>query len=210
MFTCDLYARSPPPHDLERLRTTMQRRVVDFVRVGYFIPFNGPLNGHPPSYTNTNATIATAAAASGVTVLYSKYSRLARMYSSSGNITMERDCGYLVFGAINRNLQETNQVGWLSLSIYRSLSLSLSLSPSSLSLSLSFSLSHSLSLYVRRFHFVRGEVLPATSSPPHLIVFSTRLCLLACLLIPVFLPSCQLHISLNTALPPPSHFRIFP
>ena len=33
IFTCDLYAGSPPPHDLERLRTTMQRRVVDFVRV---------------------------------------------------------------------------------------------------------------------------------------------------------------------------------
>ena len=49
MFTCDLYAGSPPPHDLERLRTTMQRRVVDFVRVGYCIPINGPLNGHPPS-----------------------------------------------------------------------------------------------------------------------------------------------------------------
>ena len=49
MFTCDLYAGSPPPHDLERLCTTMQRRVVDFVRVGYFIPPNGPLNGHPPS-----------------------------------------------------------------------------------------------------------------------------------------------------------------
>ena len=49
MFTsCDLYAGSPP-HDLERLRTTMQRRVVDFVRVGYFIPLNSPLNGHPPS-----------------------------------------------------------------------------------------------------------------------------------------------------------------
>ena len=43
MFTCDLYAGSP--HNLERLRTTMQRRVVDFVRVGYFIPLNGPLNG---------------------------------------------------------------------------------------------------------------------------------------------------------------------
>ena len=27
----------------------MQRRVVDFVRVGYFIPLNGPLNEHPPS-----------------------------------------------------------------------------------------------------------------------------------------------------------------
>ena len=26
------------------------RRVVDFVRVGYFIPLNGQLNGHPPSY----------------------------------------------------------------------------------------------------------------------------------------------------------------
>ena len=50
MFTCDLYAGSPPPHDFEWLRTTMQRRVVDFVRVGYFIPLNGPLNGHPPSY----------------------------------------------------------------------------------------------------------------------------------------------------------------
>ena len=50
MFTCDLYAGSPPPHDLERLRTTMQRRVVDFVRVGYFIPPNGLLNGHPPSF----------------------------------------------------------------------------------------------------------------------------------------------------------------
>ena len=60
MFTCDLYAgvvpqMSPPPHDLERLRTTMVdcivifRRVVDFVRVGYFIPLNGPLNGHPPT-----------------------------------------------------------------------------------------------------------------------------------------------------------------
>ena len=49
MFTCDLYVGSPPPHDLERLRTTMQRHVVDFVRVGYFMPLNDPLNGHPPS-----------------------------------------------------------------------------------------------------------------------------------------------------------------
>ena len=40
----------------DRLRTTMvdvivvgtKRRVVDIVRVGYFIPLNGPLNGHPP------------------------------------------------------------------------------------------------------------------------------------------------------------------
>ena len=29
------------------------------------------------------------------------------------------------------------------------------------------------------FAFVRGEVLPATSSSPHLIVFSTHLCLLS-------------------------------
>ena len=27
---------------------------MDFVRVGYFIPLNGPLNGHPPSLYNTN------------------------------------------------------------------------------------------------------------------------------------------------------------
>ena len=63
MFTCDLYAGSPPPHDLERLCTTMQRRVVDFVRVGYFIPLNGPLNGHPPSTvlmeTNININAVT-------------------------------------------------------------------------------------------------------------------------------------------------------
>ena len=63
MFTCDLYAgvvpqMSPPPHDLERLCMNMVdfivifnrgRSVVDFVRVAYFIPLNGPLNGHPPS-----------------------------------------------------------------------------------------------------------------------------------------------------------------
>ena len=35
-----------------RPRTATQRRVVDFVRVGYFIPLNGPLNGHPPSNKN--------------------------------------------------------------------------------------------------------------------------------------------------------------
>ena len=58
MFTCDLYAGSPPPYDLERLRTTMQRRVVDFVRVGYFIPLNGPLNGHPPSIYTTIAALS--------------------------------------------------------------------------------------------------------------------------------------------------------
>ena len=64
MFTCDLYVgvfpqMSPPPYDLERLRTTIVdfivifnrgRSVVDFVRVAYFIPLNGPLNGHPPSF----------------------------------------------------------------------------------------------------------------------------------------------------------------
>ena len=60
MFTCDLYAEvvpqmSPRPHDLERLRTTMvdfivmgtRRRVVDFVRVGYLIPLNGPVERAP-------------------------------------------------------------------------------------------------------------------------------------------------------------------
>ena len=39
-----------------------------------------------------------------------------------------------------------------------------------------FTLSLSLS---SSFPFVRGEVLPATFSPPHLIVFSTLLCLLS-------------------------------
>ena len=38
MFTCDLYAgvvpqMSPPPHDLERLRTTM----VDFIVMGHSV-----------------------------------------------------------------------------------------------------------------------------------------------------------------------------
>ena len=69
MFTCDLCAgvvqqMSPPPHDLERLRTTMVdfivilnrgRSVVSFVRVGNFIPLNGPLNGHSPSCYNVSA-----------------------------------------------------------------------------------------------------------------------------------------------------------
>ena len=36
--SCNVYM--PPPHDLKR-----------FIRVGYFIPLNGPLNGHPPSST---------------------------------------------------------------------------------------------------------------------------------------------------------------
>ena len=36
-----------------------------------------------------------------------------------------------------------------------------------------------LSLSLPLFPFVRGEVLPATSAPPHLIVFSTLPCLLS-------------------------------
>ena len=53
----------------------------------------------------------------------------------------------------------------------------------SLSITQSVSLSSS-------FPFVRGEVLPATSSPSHLIVFSTLLCLLSSSssLLPLFLP----------------------
>ena len=56
--SCPADEMSPPPHDLERLRTTKVdvivifnrgRSVVDFVRVAYFVPLNGPLNGHPPS-----------------------------------------------------------------------------------------------------------------------------------------------------------------
>ena len=35
----------------------MQRRVVDFVLVGYFIPLNGPLNRHPPSYYYLHAVV---------------------------------------------------------------------------------------------------------------------------------------------------------
>ena len=70
------------------------------------------------------------------------------------------------------------------------------------------------------FPFVRGEVLPATFSPPHLIVFSTLLCLLSSSSsLPPLLPSshlsqhsppisalaslvssCLHHISLNTVL----------
>ena len=63
MFTCDLYAgvvlqMSPPPHDLERLRTTMVdfivifnrgRSVVSWTWKGRVITLNGPLNRHPPS-----------------------------------------------------------------------------------------------------------------------------------------------------------------
>ena len=47
--------------------------------------------------------------------------------------------------------------------------------------------------------FVMGEVLPATSSPPHLIVISASS--VSCLLLPVFLLSCVPHISLNAVLP---------
>ena len=52
------------------------------------------------------------------------------------------------------------------------------------------------------FPFVRGELLPATFSPPHLLVFSILLCLLSSSSSdPVFLFSCLPHISLNTVLP---------
>ena len=44
--------------------------------------------------------------------------------------------------------------------------------------------------------FVRGEVLPATFSPPHLIVLPPSS--VSCLRIPVFLLSCLPHISLLT------------
>ena len=57
-----------------------------------------------------------------------------------------------------------------------------------------------LSRFLPLFPFIRREVLSATSSPPHLIVFSTILCLFSSLLLPVFLLSCIPHISLNTVL----------
>ena len=54
------------PHDLERLRTTMVDFIVIFnmgrsvvswtLMVGYFIPLNGPLNGHPPSIIKEKPT----------------------------------------------------------------------------------------------------------------------------------------------------------
>ena len=44
---------------------------------------------------------------------------------------------------------------------------------------LSSSLSSSTSLSLPLFPFIRGEVLPATFSPPHLLFFSTLLCLLS-------------------------------
>ena len=47
------------------------------------------------------------------------------------------------------------------------------------------------------FPFVRGEVLPATSSPPHMIVFSTLLCLVSSSSsLPPLLPSS--HLSLHS------------
>ena len=65
------------------------------------------------------------------------------------------------------------------------------------------SLSLSLSL---SFPFVRGRVLSATSSPPHLIFFPPSS--VSCLLLPVFLLCCLPRISLNIVLPsqpwPPS------
>ena len=36
-----------------------------------------------------------------------------------------------------------------------------------------------VSLSLLLFPFIRGDVLPATLSPPHLLVFSTLLCLLS-------------------------------
>ena len=45
MFTCDLYAGSPPPHDLERLRTTMQCRGLCTGRV--FHPAQRPVERAP-------------------------------------------------------------------------------------------------------------------------------------------------------------------
>ena len=50
------------------------------------------------------------------------------------------------------------------------------------------------------FPFVRGKVLPATSSPPHLIVFSTLLCLLSSSSsLPPLQPSSQ-NISLRSII----------
>ena len=58
----------------------------------------------------------------------------------------------------------------------------------------SLSLSLCLSLFsLPLFPFVRGEVLPATFSSPHLIVFSTLLCLLSSASsVPPLLPSSHL------------------
>ena len=78
-------------------------------------------------------------------------------------------------------------------------------------------------LSIPLFPFIRGEVLPATSSPPHLIVFSPLLCLmssssslLSCL--PpisalVSLVSCPAHVTLpvsSVVCHPPSFLRVLP
>ena len=51
-----------------------------------------------------------------------------------------------------------------------------------------------------RVPFVRGEVLPATSSTPHLIVFSTLLCILTPSL-PLLLLSSHISYHLSLGLP---------
>ena len=60
-----------------------------------------------------------------------------------------------------------------------------------------FLLSLSLSLSLPLFPFVRGEVMPATFSLPHLLVFSTLLCLVSSSSsLPPLLPSS--HLSLHS------------
>ena len=56
--------------------------------------------------------------------------------------------------------------------------------------------------YVSSFPFVRGEVLPATFSPPHLIVFSTLLCLV------FFFQSSSSPVFLASLLTQSSHLSI--
>ena len=82
------------------------------------------------------------------------------------------------------------------------------------------------------FPFLRGEVLPATSSPPHLIVYSTLLCLFVFFFLqsssyPAFLTShsppvsalaslvssCHPHVTLplsSVVCHPPSFLRVLP
>ena len=118
---------------------------MDFVRVGYFIPLNGPLNGHPPSIILC----------------------LLKCISHTPPLLLE------------------------TLFLSRSALLIMSpLSDSELKLSISVLVINGLifSLSLPIFPFIRGEVLPVTFSPPHL-------------LLPVFLLSSLLHISLNTVLP---------
>ena len=89
-----------------------------------------------------------------------------------------------------RNCHYHIEINPLEIYIYVYIYISLSL-PLSLSLSLSLSLPLSLSLS-SSFPFVTGEVLPATFSPPHLIVFSTLLCLWSSSSsLPPLLPSSQ-------------------